>query len=87
MSGTRKIILHTKPNGFIESIEFLLPHVDSSTGSNQIVSFLISKPATIEDIEKVIGIDFLVSLRTTSHAAAKENTIEGFTATSLWPIN
>jgi hypothetical protein len=28
-----------------------------------------------------------VGLRSTVHGAAKENKIEGFTATSLWPIN
>ena len=65
-----KIILHTRPNGFIESMAFLLPHVDSSPGSNQTDSFLISKPVRIDDIEAVTGIDFLVGLRSTDHGAA-----------------
>ncbi len=79
-----KIILHTRPNGFIESMSFLLPHVDSSPPGNQTNSFLISKLVKIDDIEKVTGIDFLVGLRSMDHGAAKEDAIEGFKATSLW---
>jgi endonuclease G len=79
-----KIILHTRPNGFIDSMALLLPHVDSSPGSNQTDSFLISKLVTIDDIEEVTGIDFLVGLRSSDHGAAKENAIETFLATSLW---
>ena len=41
--------------------------------------------ASIGDIEEVTGIDFLVRLSITDHGAAKENAIEGFKATSLWP--
>jgi len=85
MSGIRKIILHTRPNRFIESMTFLLPHVDSSPGSNQTDSFLISKLVKIDDIEKITDMDFLVGLRSVDHGAAKENAIEGFQATSLWP--
>jgi hypothetical protein len=40
---------------------------------------------TIDDIEKVTGIDFLIGLRSTDHGAAKENAIEVFKATSMWP--
>jgi DNA/RNA endonuclease G (NUC1) len=79
-----KIILHTRPNGFIEAMAFLLPHVDSSPGSNQTESFLISKLVAIDDIEAVTSIDFLVGLRSTAHGSAKENAIEGFKATSMW---
>lgn len=53
---------------------------------NQTDSFLISKLVTIDDIEKVAGIDFLVGLRSMVHGAEKENAIEGFKATSLWPM-
>jgi DNA/RNA endonuclease G (NUC1) len=35
-----KIILHERPNGFIESMTFLLPHVDSSPTFQQAKPFL-----------------------------------------------
>ena len=80
-----KIILHEKPNGFIESMTFLLPHEDSSPPGNQTDEFLESNLVSIDEIEEVTGIDFLVGLREMENGTAKELAVERFKATSLWP--
>jgi len=64
---------------------FLLPHVDSSPGSDQTDSYLNSKIEKIKVIEEVTGIDFLVGLRSMDNGAEKENAIEEFKANSMWP--
>ena len=80
-----KIILHERPNGFIESMTFLLPHVDSTPTGNQVDPFLKSKLVKIDDIEKITGVDFLVSIRDSDNGQAKERVIENFKSKELWP--
>ena len=82
-----KIILHERPNGFIESMTFLLPHVDSSPSGNQTNSFLKSKLVRIDDIEDLIGIDFFVGIRDLPNGQARETAVERFKASSLWPTS
>lgn len=79
-----KIILHERPNGFIESMTFLLPHTDSSPIGNEVDPFLKSKLVKIDEIEKITGIDFLIGIRD-ADGEAKERAIENFKARSLWP--
>jgi endonuclease G len=78
-----KIILHTRPNGFIESMAFLLPHDDDPPPTSD--EILVNMLKSIDDIEKITGIDFLADLRSMDNGAAKEDAIEVFKATSLWP--
>lgn len=76
-----KIILHERANTFIESMTFLLPHLDSSpTGRTQSDHFLTDHLTTIKKIEGLTGIDFLADLRN-----SKERAIERFQAEEMWP--
>ena len=75
-----KIVLHERPNGFIESMTFLLPHVDDSPTFQQAKPFLRNHLTNIDEIEELTGVDFLHGLEDT-----KENAVENFTATELWP--
>ncbi len=81
-----KIILHERPNGFIESMTFLLRHVDDTpTGAVPSDRFLNDHLTTIDEIEALTGIDFLVGLR--SENPAKEAAVERFVAAEMWARN
>ena len=76
-----KIILHERAKTFIESMTFLLPHLDSSpTGRTQSDHFLTDHLTTIKKIEGLTGIHFLADLRN-----SKEKAIEKFKAEEMWP--
>ncbi|QQS40030.1 MAG: DNA/RNA non-specific endonuclease [Acidobacteriota bacterium] len=51
-----KIVLHRRPNGVIDTIAFILQHNNSSSTNRN--SYLVSKIASIDEIESVTGIDF-----------------------------
>ena len=77
-----KIILHERPNTFIESMTFLLPHTDESiSGRTRANKFLRDHLTTIDEIEDLTGMDFLVGL---TENAAKERAIERSRAQRLW---
>jgi endonuclease G len=79
-----KIIMHERPNGYIETMTFLLPHVDSSpTGRKKADKYLTDHLVTIDEIEALTGIDFLCGVREDS--AQKETAIEAFKANRMWP--
>jgi hypothetical protein len=63
---------------------FLLSHEDSSpTGAVNSNRFLNDHLTTIDEIEEVAGIDFLVGIRADN--PAKETAIESFVASEMWP--
>lgn len=72
-----KIILHVRPSGFIDTISFILPHLDESVGSTS--PFLSNHIATIDEIEAVTGIDFFPELPN-----QRETAVEAFRAAGLW---
>ena len=76
-----KILLHERPNTFIETMTFLLPHDDVSiSGRQRAETFLRQHFSTIDEIEAVTGIDFLAELDD-----PKERAVERFRAPRLWP--
>jgi DNA/RNA endonuclease G (NUC1) len=72
-----KIILHVRPSGFIDTISFILPHLDLSVGSTN--PYLFDHIRTIDDIESITGIDFFPEL-----SDQRETTVESFRASGLW---
>lgn len=72
-----KIILHVRPSGFIDTISFILPHVDQSVGSTN--PYLRDHIATIDEVEAVTGIDFFPELHD-----ARESAVEAFRSPGLW---
>jgi DNA/RNA endonuclease G (NUC1) len=56
-----KIILHVRPSGFIDTISFVLPHLDQNVGPTN--PYLRDHIATIDEIEAVTGIDFFPELQ------------------------
>ena len=78
-----KILFHERPSSFIETMTFLLPHVDRSPSKKDTKEYLRQHLSSIDEIEKLTGIDFLAVIK--AEDKAKEKAIEGFTATQLWP--
>lgn len=72
-----KIILHVRPSGFIDTISFILPHLDESVGSTN--PYLRDHIATIDEIEAVAGIDFFPELPN-----QRETVVEAFRSPALW---
>jgi len=72
-----KIILHVRPSGFIDTISFILPHLDESVGSTK--PYLFDHIATIDEIEAVTGIDFFPEL-----PDQRETAVEAFRSPGLW---
>lgn len=72
-----KIILHVRPSGFIDTISFILPHLDESVGSTN--PYLRDHIATIDEIEAVTGIDFFPELPN-----QRETAVEAFRSPALW---
>lgn len=75
-----KIIIHVRPNGFIDTISFILPH-DNVSESNP-NSYLRSHIVSIDEVEAVTGIDFFPDLDDT-----RESVTESFEAPGLWQVN
>ena len=80
-----KIILHERPNGFIENLTILLPHSDESITGTAANTYLADHIASIDEIEALTGMDFLTGIG--SENPAKETAIEANTAGGLWPRN
>ncbi len=72
-----KIILHVRPSGFIDTISVLLPHLDQGVGSTN--TYLRNHITTIDEIEKLTGIDFFPEL-----PDARETVVEAFRSPGLW---
>lgn len=72
-----KIILHVRPSGFIDTISFILPHLDESVGATN--PYLRDHISTIDEIEAVTGIDFFSEL-----PDSRETVVEAFRAAALW---
>ncbi len=80
-----KIILHERPDGFIESMSFLLPHEDKSASGRAGERFLEERLTSIDAIEALTGIDFLSALGMQN--PTKEAAVERFKANRMWPRN
>lgn len=80
-----KIILHERPNGFIENLTILLPHTNESITGTAANTYLANHITNIDEIEALTGIDFLTGIA--SENPDKEAAIEANTADELWPRN
>lgn len=80
-----KIILHERPNGFIENLTILLSHSDESITGTAANTYLADHITSIDEIEALTGMDFLTGIG--SENPAKEAAIEANTAGGLWPRN
>ena len=78
-----KIVLHERPNGFIENLTILLPHTDQSITGQAANPYLADHITNIDAIEALTGIDFLTAVA--AENSAKEAAIEGNVANALWP--
>jgi hypothetical protein len=79
-----KIFLHTRPNTFVESITFILPHVDSNRSfNNHRNQFLKTHLDKIEIVEKLTGMTFLSALA--AENPAKAVAVRNFKAQVMWP--
>lgn len=72
-----KIILHVRPSGFIDTISFILPHLDEGVGSSN--PYLSQHIVTIDEIESLTGTDFFPEL-----PDQRETIVEAFRAPGLW---
>ena len=77
-----KIILHTRPNTFIETMTFILKHEDSNPRFGERQNFLRQQLASIADVEALTGITFLKELE--SENSAKAAAVRNVTASSMW---
>ena len=80
-----KIILHERPNGFIENLAILLPHTDESITGATANTYLAEHIVSIDAIEALAGINFLSGIAADN--PTKEAAIEANTADGLWPRN
>ena len=80
-----KIMLHERPNGFIENLAILLPHTDESITGATANTYLADHVVSIDAIEALTGINFLTGIA--AENPAKEAAIEANTADGLWPRN
>lgn len=79
-----KIIIRDRPNEPVESMTFLLEHVDTSPdGAVAKDALLTQSLTTIDTIEALTGIDFLQSRQ--PNTGRSEAAIEGFRAVAMWP--
>lgn len=77
-----KIILHEKPNGYIETMTFLLPHRNSKPKFADRQTFLGKHLTTIAALEALTGSNFLAKLEADNPAKAKA--VRQFKASSMW---
>lgn len=75
-----KVILAPRHDLFWETISFLLPHQQQTPNNDATLENAI---VSIDEIEALTGIDFLTAIA--AQDANREQTIETFTATALWP--
>jgi len=77
-----KILVHERPNGFIETLTVLLPHEDESVPYQESPQYFKNHLLKINDIEKVTGYDFFTELED-----RKEYAVENYKAEDLWAVN
>jgi endonuclease G len=77
-----KIIMHERPNGYIESLALVLPHNNDRHVGLEAHAYLTSRLTTIAAIEELTGVNFFRDLPN-----AKETAVEQFQATQLWERN
>ncbi|MBI2435476.1 MAG: DNA/RNA non-specific endonuclease [Candidatus Hydrogenedentes bacterium] len=75
-----KIIVHQWPNGFIETLAILLPHVDASPKGPKADHYLASHLVSIDAIEARASVDYFPAL-----PDMQEGTVEALVAAALWP--
>jgi len=79
-----KIIIRDRPNEPVESMTFLLEHVDTSPNGGAAKDALLTQSlTTIDAIEALTGIDFLPNRQ--PNTGRSEAVIEGFRAVAMWP--
>jgi endonuclease G len=78
-----KIVLHERPNGFIDSIAILLPHTDDTVPETlpkpKKLEYLQDHIVSIDQIEAVTGYDFFPEM-----PAIKQKAVERSVAAGLW---
>ncbi len=78
-----KIIFHERPNGYVDTMTFMLPHNNEKhTGKNG-VAYINSALTSIDEIEGMTGLDFLPGMAMEN--AGKERAVENFVADKMWP--
>lgn len=77
-----KIALHEKPNGFVETITVVLPHIPAKIRKADRPDYLAANITSIDFVEERTGIKFLPDL-----PAAKESAVTAATASDLWPVS
>jgi endonuclease G, mitochondrial len=77
-----RIILHTRPNTFVESMTFILPHKDETQPFNQRNQVLKAHLDKIETVEALTGITFLESLAVEN--PVKAQAVRHFKAQTMW---
>ena len=75
-----KMVFYERPNGYIESMTFLVPHTDDGIKKRDALEYLKNHIVPIDSIEVLTGLDFLSGLH-----ERKENAIERSVAQSIWP--
>lgn len=76
-----KILVHERPNGFMEVLTILLPNKDESVPFQDSPQYFKDHIVKIDDIEKVTGYDFFTELED-----RKEYAVENYKAEDLWPV-
>jgi endonuclease G, mitochondrial len=78
-----KIVLHERPNGFIDSIAILLPHTDdevpTSLSQPEKLAYLQDHIVSIDQVEAVTSYDFFPEM-----PAIKQKAVERSVAAGLW---
>ncbi|MDJ0610008.1 MAG: DNA/RNA non-specific endonuclease [Kiloniellales bacterium] len=77
-----KIVLHERPNGFVETITVVLPHRPAKVPKENRPAYLAANIASIDFVEERTGIKFLPAM-----AAAQEDAVTAATASALWPVS
>ncbi len=76
-----KIVLHERPDGFIDAIAVMLPNIPVKVPLDNTADYLQAHILSIDDIELRTGIRFLPNMDPT-----KEATVTAATAPDLWPV-
>ena len=78
-----KIVLHERPNGFIDAIAILLPHTDDEVPRNmpleEKLAYLQEHIVSIDAIEALTGYDFFPDM-----PAIRQQAVERSVASGLW---
>lgn len=75
-----KMIFYERPNGYIESMTFLLPHTDDGIKKRNSLEYLLNHAVPIDSVEALTDLDFLSALH-----ERKEKAIERYVTGEIWP--